>query len=319
MEMQDQPLVSVPVITYNSSKTVIETLDSIYNQTYQNIELIISDDCSNDNTVFICKDWIAQYKERFTRTRILTTDQNTGPTTNSDRAIKACTGKWVKILAGDDLLTKDCIAGFVDFVQSQPDCQICICDLELFSTEVEISMEHYKRYRHYTEMAMGDLDFQQKEILKSSFLPGPAWFFSKRLFDVMGGYDTSGKYPGEEWTFTTKVLFKNYRFYVVDKKLVKYRISPTSISHQQPNIEDAEQWFYENKRFFNEVQLSKMIQKRMYITAYNRWCRYKKEEALYKYACRGKSYLYLCAKVLFSLLDFPSYKRFVKKLILKDQ
>ena len=51
--MINNPLVSVVVITYNSASTIIETLDSIREQSYKNIELIISDDCSKDNTVDI--------------------------------------------------------------------------------------------------------------------------------------------------------------------------------------------------------------------------------------------------------------------------
>lgn len=56
--MIKNPLVSVIVITYNSSKYVLETLNSVAAQTYDNIELIISDDCSKDNTVEICRNWL---------------------------------------------------------------------------------------------------------------------------------------------------------------------------------------------------------------------------------------------------------------------
>lgn len=56
------PLVSVIVITYNSAKYVLETLESIRVQSYQNIELIISDDCSKDNTIDICRNWIGKMK-----------------------------------------------------------------------------------------------------------------------------------------------------------------------------------------------------------------------------------------------------------------
>ena len=48
-----KPLVSIYTLTYNSSKTVLETLESIYLQTYPNIELIVSDDASTDNTLDI--------------------------------------------------------------------------------------------------------------------------------------------------------------------------------------------------------------------------------------------------------------------------
>ena len=51
------PLVSIVVITYNSAEYVLETLESAKAQTYQNIELIVSDDCSADNTVETCSRW----------------------------------------------------------------------------------------------------------------------------------------------------------------------------------------------------------------------------------------------------------------------
>jgi alpha-1,3-rhamnosyltransferase len=70
--MIEQPLVSIVVITYNSSDYVLETLESAKDQTYKNIELIISDDCSTDNTVEICKNWLEENKERFKHTELIT-------------------------------------------------------------------------------------------------------------------------------------------------------------------------------------------------------------------------------------------------------
>ena len=52
-------LVTVAVTTYRSGAYVIETLESVYGQTYQEIALVISDDCSPDNTVALVNDWIA--------------------------------------------------------------------------------------------------------------------------------------------------------------------------------------------------------------------------------------------------------------------
>ena len=72
------PLVSVVVMTYNSSKYVLETLDSIYNQTYLNIELIITDDCSTDKTFELCNKWLLQHQNRFIRIEFITNDINTG-------------------------------------------------------------------------------------------------------------------------------------------------------------------------------------------------------------------------------------------------
>ena len=102
------PLVSIIVITYNSSKYVLETLESAKAQTYQNIELIVSDDCSTDNTVEICHNWIEQNKERFVRTELITVEKNTGIAPNCNRGVKAAKGEWVKLIAGDDVLHQNC-------------------------------------------------------------------------------------------------------------------------------------------------------------------------------------------------------------------
>ena len=72
-------LVSVPVLTYNAAEFVEDTLESIFNQTYQNIELIISDDCSKDTTVALVENWCSQprVKKRFVEIKIITVPKNT--------------------------------------------------------------------------------------------------------------------------------------------------------------------------------------------------------------------------------------------------
>ena len=59
------PLVSVIALSYQSAETIIETLNSIYEQTYSRIELIICEDCSNDGTNEICKNWLDMNSARF--------------------------------------------------------------------------------------------------------------------------------------------------------------------------------------------------------------------------------------------------------------
>ena len=88
-----QPLVTVAVIAYNSSKTVVETLDSIKNQSYQNLELIVSDDGSTDDTVTVCENWIANHQARFIRTELITVAKNTGTSANINRAIRYIVAK----------------------------------------------------------------------------------------------------------------------------------------------------------------------------------------------------------------------------------
>lgn len=96
-----QPLVSIIVITYNSSKYVLETLESARAQTYQNLELIVSDDASQYDTVEICQAWLEENGDRFVRAELVTVEENTGIPANCNRGVRKAKGEWVKLIAGN--------------------------------------------------------------------------------------------------------------------------------------------------------------------------------------------------------------------------
>ena len=104
------PLISVVVLSYNSAQYICSTLESIYRQDYEGpMELIIGDDCSKDNSVELCQEWIARHAGRFTRAEILCPAENQGVARNVDTCYRACKGEWVKGIAGDDILMDDAI------------------------------------------------------------------------------------------------------------------------------------------------------------------------------------------------------------------
>ena len=126
------PLVSIPVITYNSSKTILDTLDSIKMQTYDNIELIISDDASSDNTVSICKEWISKNQSRFVRVELIEGRLNVGISANANRAADVCKGIWIKGIAGDDILFPDSIGKYIKYVQNHPSAVYVFAKIKAF-------------------------------------------------------------------------------------------------------------------------------------------------------------------------------------------
>ena len=71
-------LVSVVVLAYRSADTIIETLESIKKQTYPQIELIVTDDCSPDNTVEVVESWMRDNKGCLSDMKLVTTKKNTG-------------------------------------------------------------------------------------------------------------------------------------------------------------------------------------------------------------------------------------------------
>ena len=102
--------ISIVVLTYNSADFVTETLESVWRQSFNgDLELIVADDCSTDDTVRICQAWIDSHRNRFCSAEVLTSPINTGVTANVDRACRKASGEWIKVIAGDDILMDDCI------------------------------------------------------------------------------------------------------------------------------------------------------------------------------------------------------------------
>lgn len=96
--MQTTARVSIVMPSYNTGKYIKETIESVLAQTYSNWELIIVDDCSNDNT----DDVVGQYLAN-PRIRYIKNETNSGAAVSRNRALCEAKGKWIAFLDSDDL------------------------------------------------------------------------------------------------------------------------------------------------------------------------------------------------------------------------
>lgn len=113
------PLVSFCTQTYNSARWIEELLNCAYNQTYPNLELIISDDCSTDNTVQIIREWIKHNGDRFSRCVLVSTAHNLGYAGNKANAEKQCKGDYIKSIDSDDLIDSTFIEKAVNMLEQR--------------------------------------------------------------------------------------------------------------------------------------------------------------------------------------------------------
>jgi glycosyltransferase involved in cell wall biosynthesis len=95
----DQPLISIAMATYNGQLFLEEQLESIIAQTYHKIELVITDDCSADNTVSILK----KYQKQYPFIRILINGKNLGVTKTFENSVKNCKGDYIALSDQDDI------------------------------------------------------------------------------------------------------------------------------------------------------------------------------------------------------------------------
>lgn len=190
--INNQPLVSIVVITYNSSKYVLETLESAKNQNYENIELVISDDGSKDETITICKNWLNSNKGRFVNAQIVTVKRNTGIPANCNRGVKASLGEWVKLIAGDDILLPNCIEDLLNFAVNNNFLHV-ISDINSLK-DGELTDYNYTTQEERNDFFKLNIDQKYRYYLKNAFfLNAPTLLFNKSIIEKIQPFDEDFK------------------------------------------------------------------------------------------------------------------------------
>lgn len=221
MANKQNPLVSIVIITYNSSEYVLETLESAKQQTYQNIELIVSDDCSTDNTVAICREWLEKNKSRFVRTELITVEKNTGIPANANRGYKKAQGEFIKGIAGDDILLPNCVE---DLVNAIGDDYIItgICQAFYLNNNGKKTLSYQVPSTDRFSFFNGGPKLQYKKLLINSFNFSPGVLLRKQLFEKTGFYDEHYRYI-EDLPFWLKCTSLGFKITLLPKKVVLYR------------------------------------------------------------------------------------------------
>lgn len=223
----NSPIVSVRVSTYNSSATVLETLNSIKDQEYTDIELVISDDGSTDDSVAVCERWLDLNNNRFVNTRLIQHKQNTGTAANANRAMSHCQGEWVKGIAADDVLLPSCISDFMEYIHKTPNAEIIFSKVRCFGNLDAARSWPWADVSRYFEA----FTLRQFRVILSTqnFLPAASVFMKKKVWMDLGGYDESIPLI-EDHPFWVKALSRGVVFDFLDKETVGYRFSETSVS-----------------------------------------------------------------------------------------
>ena len=235
--MSFEPLVSIIVMTYNSSKYVLETLESARLQTYLNLELIVTDDCSGDNTIELVESWIRKYSSRFIRTEVITTPVNTGIPANCNRGIKKSEGEWIKIIAGDDILADNCVTYFISEVVTKSELKFIASDMHYINADGEIVENRDFRYNAIRSYFFSlNPDKQLKLYARVPlFLNSPSFFICKATLTSAGYFDEEFRIY-DDLPLIFKVLEQGIRINYIEKKTVMYRIYENSLSRTSNKV-----------------------------------------------------------------------------------
>lgn len=209
-----QNTVSVLIPVYNMSKYLRECLDSVVNQTYQNLQIVVVDDGSTDNSL----DIIREYEQKDERVEVFT-QENAGVAAARNNLLSHIKGDYVIFVDSDDWIELNMVEFLVETLKrTNTDIATCsmVKDISNNSFNQEI-WEHektvYEFLRH--ERISGSLC---NKLIKTSLLHNVKFH--------------CGISYGEDALFFWQVIKNKVRVAVTDKQLYNYRRNPTSISRQ---------------------------------------------------------------------------------------
>jgi glycosyltransferase involved in cell wall biosynthesis len=207
--MADQ-LVSIALCTYNGEKYLKEQLDSIINQTYRNLEIIIVDDCSSDTTFEIVK----KYAEADKRIRYFQNEVNLGYNKNFERAINLTTGDYISISDQDDIWMLDKIEILLKSIHD---------NWLVFSNSEFMEEDGTKAHSLLKDFSIEGKDYRM--ILFTNYVAGHAVLFKREFLDHLLPFPEYGFY---DW-WMAFVAFYHHKIVYVDKVLTRYRKHSASV------------------------------------------------------------------------------------------
>lgn len=129
----EKPLISIGVPIYNAEKFLYERINSLLDQTYENLEIIISDNASSDNSQKICE----KFAKNDIRIKYIRQKKNMGAMWNFVHVLENASGKYFTWAAADDLILPEYLENTISILENKTDIACCTSQLELFGPQTE--------------------------------------------------------------------------------------------------------------------------------------------------------------------------------------
>ena len=246
--------ISVIMATYNRATLIVEAIESVYAQNYHNLELIVVDDGSVDNTVDVIQPWIA--RDDF----IFLQQINQGQPAAQNLALTRATGDFICFLDSDNIWLPGKLNRQLAFMAEHPEVDILYGDL------ITIDGEGRETGRHNMPRYSGRI---YRELLKDNCVSGNTAMMRRHCLERCGPFDASVRVAAD---FEMWLRYSPHcTFHYLPEFFAKYRVFPDQISS------DKERRFNSVKtsmtKFFkaNPSLLPKREQQRVWAAFYARW------------------------------------------------
>lgn len=238
-------MVSLIVPVYNSETVITRCVESILGQTYADIEVLLLDDGSTDNSLNICR----VFEKQDTRVRVYT-HENRGASFTRTWGITLARGEYIQFVDSDDYIAPIMVEKLVEKIQSEDtDLVICGC------TEYHPDHEYTILPDIEGKIQVKDLPSAYPSLFEKSILNSPCNKLYKRQY--IRSYFPEDLSLGEDLLFNLEYIRQIETIYFLKESLYYYIIRQNSLNrkYRRDSIEIAERLYTENMRFCEEFHM----------------------------------------------------------------
>jgi glycosyltransferase involved in cell wall biosynthesis len=273
------PLVSILVPCYNHEKYIKKSIASILNNSYGNIELLIIDDGSTDSSYEVANDTI--YSNNKPASYLIIKQENSGVVKTLNRLISMSHGKYIILLASDDILMDNSIIERVLFLEQNKNYDAIIGKSILIDQNDNIISHNANKYLYRADSTLLSSRYIVEELVLRWSITGPCLLVRKTLYDRIGLYNE--KYKVEDRDFYLRLLSMGKLKYF-DTVVAYYRVHENNISRNivsslSVKIECAKiNSTYGQKKIFKNIILQFFLNSYFIdkiLLKYNYWILYK--------------------------------------------
>ena len=205
-------LISVVLPVYNGAQFLRESIESVINQTYQNWELLILDDCSTDDTPLIAKEFQAQDA----RICYYRNEKNLKLPGNLNKGFSFSKGNYLTWTSDDNIFRPNAFEKMLTTLQKNPQAQLVYASFQI--------MDENGRYTQVTHAAPNG-----KDLILGSNVVGACFMYTRNVYETVGDYDTD-LFLVEDWDYWQRVFMK-FEAETINEILYDYRQHSNSLTN----------------------------------------------------------------------------------------
>ncbi|CAM3757711.1 glycosyltransferase family A protein [Mucilaginibacter galii] len=263
--MNINPLVSVIIPCYNHESYILECLDSVINNDYKNIEIVVINDGSTDESASVIRKWI---DDNSSSVPILFTDrENRGLAKTLNELVQTANGSYITLLASDDMLTPYSISVRVKSLQGTSKL-VVVGDAQVIDSESKIILQSAIVDLYHGDKANYLSDEKLKDsVIKQWSVPGPVMMAKKEVYNVIGPYPEN--ILAEDLNFYLHVIGKELLLFI-DETVALYRVHDLNMcrnpKHKKKIVASIIKSYVNNIQYYSnsrKVHISYLILRNM--------------------------------------------------------